>query len=373
MDEATFNITAEQFTGNMPGWGDDVEGVGDATRTNALYSENRATAAQSSADAAVVTLGQVNAAAAGAFAAANYKGDWSTLTGSLNPPATVTHQGRLWYLKQALANVTTQPPALGSAYWGEVSRNDFIVMPAPAGSTSAADRCLYRMSSGTSVLVLPAAPWHGMVVAAVNVSGTLTPTIQRNGKTICGDAEDYVMNVLGWQIVLQYDSGSGDWLTVSGVTAFTPYATSQPFNQANNWNAKQAFLAGVSPSGAVSMNVASLAANTYVDLPVLTAVPHEGGAVMLFVSIRDGNAAYHRLNGVIVTQLNFWKASGTSVANAVPLVNHDGSDSVVLSVRQKTTSNNGGQATLQIAVSAAISPRSGATDLTVSAKFFLMT
>lgn len=244
MDESTYNVTAEAFTNNMPPWGADVKAVADSAKTNAEYSLDRATAAQGSADAAVVTLGQVNTAATGAFAAANYKGDWSTLTGALNPPATVTHNGRLWYLKQALANVTTQPPALGSAYWSEVSRNDFTIMAAPAGSTNAADRCMYRMSSGSSVLVLPASPWHGMVVAAVNVSGTLTPVIQRNGRTICGDATDYLMNVLGWQIVLQYDQPSGDWVRVSGVTAYT--AAQPAIASANTWTAPQDFGAGIS-------------------------------------------------------------------------------------------------------------------------------
>ena len=246
MDEATFNVTAEAFTSNMPPWGGDVKAVGDSAKTNADFSFQMAVDASEYAGAAADRLVEVQAAANGAFAAANYKGEWSTLTGALNVPATVTHLGRLWYLKVNLANVTSQPPALGSTYWGEVSRNDFAIYGSPAGTTNAVDRGMYRMSSGSSVLQLPSNPFHGMVVAAVNVSGTLTPYIQRNGKTICGDAEDYTMNQLGWQIVLQYDSTSGDWLRVSGFTAFTPYSTTQPFGQVNVWTAAQNFGAGAS-------------------------------------------------------------------------------------------------------------------------------
>lgn len=247
MDEATFNVTAENFTTQMAPWGGDVKAVAESAKTNAEYSNQRANDSNTSAETAAARLVDVQTAANGAFAAANYKGEWSTLTGALNVPATVTHLGRLWYLKLNLANVTTQAPALGSTYWGEVSRNDFTVYACPAGTTIAADRGMYRMSSGSSVLQLPANPFHGMVVAAVNVSGTLTPYIQRNGKTICGDAEDYVMNVLNWQIALQFDSASNDWVRISGVTAYT--AAQPAIASANTWTAPQNFTGGLNMSG----------------------------------------------------------------------------------------------------------------------------
>jgi len=247
MDEATFNVTAENFTTQMAPWGGDVKAVAESAKTNAEYSNQRANDSNTSAETAAARLVDVQTAANGAFAAANYKGEWSTLTGTLNVPATVTHLGRLWYLKLNLANVTTQAPALGSTYWGEVSRNDFTVLPCPAGTTNAADRGLYRMTAATSVLLLPAAPWHGMVVAAANVSGTLTPVISRNGKTICGDAENFTMNVLGFQIVLQYDSLSGDWVAVSGLTAFT--AAQPAIGTSNTWTASQNFTGGLNMNG----------------------------------------------------------------------------------------------------------------------------
>lgn len=247
MDEATFNVTAENFTTQMAPWGGDVKAVADSAKTNAEYSNQRANDSNASAEAAAARLIDVQTAANGALAAANYKGEWSTLTGALAVPATVTHLGRLWYLKLNLANVTTQAPALGSTYWGEVSRNDFTILPCPAGTTNAADRGLYRMTSSTSVLLLPAAPWHGMVVAAANVSGTLTPVISRNGKTICGDAENFTMNVLGFQIVLQHDSISGDWMRVSGLTAFT--AAQPAIGTSNIWTASQNFTGGLNMNG----------------------------------------------------------------------------------------------------------------------------
>ncbi|ARU04760.1 hypothetical protein CCO03_08780 [Comamonas serinivorans] len=216
-----FSGKAETAGSKLNPWGEQLNDLGDYVNARADDAETSATQADEHAQAAAERLADVQTAAAGAFAAAAYKGEWSTLVGPLAVPATVTHQGRLWYLKQALADVSTQPPALGSTYWGEVARNEYTILPAPAGNTAAADRVLYRMTTGTSVLVLPASPWHGMTVAAVNTSGTLTPTINRNGKTICGDAENYIMNQLGWQIALQYDAPSGDWVWVGGVTAYT--------------------------------------------------------------------------------------------------------------------------------------------------------
>lgn len=263
MDPVEFNQRSEAVTLQMPGWSEDLQALGNVGHLNAISSMEFAADSQGFAQAAADRLGDVQTAANGAFAAANYKGEWSTLSGALNVPATVTHLGRLWYLKLNLANVTSQAPALGSTYWGEVSRNDFTVLACPAGSTNAADRGMYRMTAATSVLVLPASPFHGMVVAAVNVSGTLAPVIQRNGKTICGDAEDYLMNQLGWQIVLQYDSTSGDWLRVSGFTAFTPFSTNQPFNQANNWTGAQNFAGGLTLNGSPIIETGTNANGTF--------------------------------------------------------------------------------------------------------------
>lgn len=262
MDEATYNVTAENFTGNMPPWGSDVKAVADSAKTNAEYSNQRAGDANTAAETAAARLADVQTAANGAFAAANYKGEWSTLTGALNVPATVTHLGRLWYLKLNLANVASQTPTLGSAYWGEVSRNDFTVLPCPAGSTNAVDRGLYVMSSASSVLVLPANPADGVVVAAVNTSGTLTPSINRNGKTILGDAENFTMNVLNFQIVLQYFAAQNNWVQVMGVTAYT--AAQPAINSSNTFTAPQNFTGGLNMNGIPIIERGSNADGEYV-------------------------------------------------------------------------------------------------------------
>lgn len=244
MDESTFNSASESFTSNIPPWGGDLKAVADSAKTNAEHSHAKAGESAASAQTAADRLADVNSAASGAFAAANYKGEWSGLAGALNLPATVTHQGRLWYLKSNLANVATQPPALGSAYWGEVSRNDFQIIGAGAGNTNAVDRGFYRMTAGSATVVLPRNPFHGMQIGAVNLSGLLTAQIDCNFNKIMGRLQNLYMDQLGVPVSLQFDAGSGDWLIVNGITTFTPYSTQQPFNSANAWSAAQTFGGG---------------------------------------------------------------------------------------------------------------------------------
>ena len=49
-------------------------------------------------------------------AAANYKGQWSSLSGALNTPASVWHNGAYWGLLSNLANVATAQPGVSSAW-----------------------------------------------------------------------------------------------------------------------------------------------------------------------------------------------------------------------------------------------------------------
>ena len=72
------------------------------------------------ANAATVAsnVATTNANATAAAANANFKGNYSTLTGALNVPSSVAYNGTTWQLLQNLANVTTQVPSiLTAAYW----------------------------------------------------------------------------------------------------------------------------------------------------------------------------------------------------------------------------------------------------------------
>lgn len=72
-----------------------VELIGNQSLTNAIAAQ----------EAAVL-----------AYLNANYKGDWSSLTGALNVPSIVSHAGQRWNLLSNLADVTTSTPGVGAEW-----------------------------------------------------------------------------------------------------------------------------------------------------------------------------------------------------------------------------------------------------------------
>ena len=77
------------------------------TETNTLATEVNQLAddAESSANASA-------ASESVATASANFKGEWSSLTGALNIPASVAHNGSFWVLLNNLADVTLSEPSV---------------------------------------------------------------------------------------------------------------------------------------------------------------------------------------------------------------------------------------------------------------------
>lgn len=90
---------------------------------------NEVNALASQVDADATTAAEGAEAAAAAVAAANYKGEWSTLTGALNIPASVSHNSAVWVLTENLANVTTDEPGVNSP-----SKWLLVTLPEQAGN-----------------------------------------------------------------------------------------------------------------------------------------------------------------------------------------------------------------------------------------------
>lgn len=81
-----------------------------------VANTNNATEALNAAATAITSANAAQAAFASTAAAANFKDFWSSLTGPLSKPASVKHNGKFWYLRQDLADVTLYEPA-ENAYW----------------------------------------------------------------------------------------------------------------------------------------------------------------------------------------------------------------------------------------------------------------
>lgn len=103
--ESDFTTKANAFLGALPTF---------QTQLNTFGDEANAQADQVDADKDT-TL----AARDAALAATNYKGDWSTLAGSLNTPASTQHEGYFWALNANVANVANEEPGV-SAAWDRV-------------------------------------------------------------------------------------------------------------------------------------------------------------------------------------------------------------------------------------------------------------
>lgn len=121
-----------------------------------------ATDAQTSASTAVTAAASATSARDTAFAAANFKGNWSDLAGPLNMPACVRHSGRFWVLLANLADVTAAVPGV-SANWAAL---DAGTVPSQllsvAGATvNAVVGVRYLLAANNIVLNAPTASIKG--------------------------------------------------------------------------------------------------------------------------------------------------------------------------------------------------------------------
>lgn len=127
------------------------------------------------------------------IAAANFKGLWSSLSGALNVPASVYHNGAYWALSSNLADVSAKTPGVDSE-WLPLAGNGGYV----DGSEDVfSGTYLVDTSSGALTVTLPSLAVPGTLITFVNVSGTWETnpvTVARNGKTILGLSENLIID-----------------------------------------------------------------------------------------------------------------------------------------------------------------------------------
>lgn len=125
----TFSAESDAFFAQMQPLADDQNALATWMESTANSAEGWANDAEASATASEVSR-------QAAAAVANYKGDWASLTGALNKPATVSNDGAFWALNNNLANVALSEPAPGNADWSFVSGTRWVTFTA-TGSLSA--------------------------------------------------------------------------------------------------------------------------------------------------------------------------------------------------------------------------------------------
>jgi len=162
-DRATFDSRAYPFQQALSG--------AYRTQMNALADNvnNNANEASLASTAAVTAAVSASTAASQAVAAANFKGEWPDMTGPLNKPACVKHNGRFWMLLNNLADVTTSQPGV-SADW--TALNVGQVSARISANTNAVAGVFYVATTAGITLTVPAGFTADDFVGGRNASGS---------------------------------------------------------------------------------------------------------------------------------------------------------------------------------------------------------
>jgi hypothetical protein len=124
--------------------------------------------------------------AASAIASANFKGAWSSLTGALNIPASVSHSGSIWILLNNLADVTASEPGV-SADW-----QDLPIIPSQTGNSG---KYLTTDGSSTSWASLQGAGSADFVATgAISTGDTVGLRSDGTVEVITGSSQNAVYN-----------------------------------------------------------------------------------------------------------------------------------------------------------------------------------
>ncbi|MBS1143360.1 MAG: hypothetical protein H6R14_766 [Proteobacteria bacterium] len=112
-DKPNFSTKSDKVMADLVLWTEQANDL--AAEVNAREASAVSAAGTASSQAAEAT-----AARDIAMAAVNYKGLWSSLSGSLSIPASVKHGSSIWMLTESVANVATEQPGV-STKWENVT------------------------------------------------------------------------------------------------------------------------------------------------------------------------------------------------------------------------------------------------------------
>ena len=204
-DPINFAARADLFLAALPTF---------ATETNLVASEVNANASTASSQAgiAVSAANAATDAAAQALAAANFKGEWSTLTGALNKPACVKHNGRFWLLLNNLTNVTTSQPGV-SADWTSIDAGTTITQVITSNTTAVVG-VRYIIAASTLTLTLPTTGLLKGDYIGIRLAVNPSPTqiVDFGSVKLLGQTAGQVyMDVKGFMIDLNYENSTYGW------------------------------------------------------------------------------------------------------------------------------------------------------------------
>lgn len=193
----TYNASAYAFGTHMAvTFNGELLAVANNVLANATDAQASATAAAGSATASAASATQSAQARDATFNAANFKGDWATLTGALNLPASVRHNGRFWLLVANVADVAAAVPGV-SASWSplDAASLPLVHVTTTTHTATPGSHCSIENAAATTV-TLPASPLEGDVVWVTVSNGRTDNVLARNSTQIMGVAEDMTLDVV---------------------------------------------------------------------------------------------------------------------------------------------------------------------------------
>lgn len=193
----TYNSSAYAFGTHLSSvFNDELDAVAENVVHNAGEAAASAVASAASAVASADSAAAAATARDATFNAANFKGDWSTLTGALEIPASVRHNGRFWLLVANVADVTLEVPSV-SASWTPLDSASLPLVHVTTTTHTATpgSHCSIENAAATTV-TLPASPLEGDIVWVTVSNGRTDNVLARNSTQIIGVAEDMTLDVV---------------------------------------------------------------------------------------------------------------------------------------------------------------------------------
>lgn len=183
--ETTFDAQFEAFLA----WQRNTLAPGVNAQSQAAF--DNASASQASATAAQASALASEASAVTSLASSNFRGDWATLTGALNKPASVAHAGRTWLLLSDLADVTAAVPG-ASASWRAYDVLLPVVSVTTATHTAISGYHYSLEFAGVVSLTMPPYTEGAMVVVTV-ANNRYDNVLLRNGGSFMDIVDDITL------------------------------------------------------------------------------------------------------------------------------------------------------------------------------------
>jgi len=218
-DPATFSTKADAFLGALPTF---------VTEANALKTNVNAKEVSAAVSAAAASSDADDAADAAdaAQASANYKGEWSALSGAATVPYCVSHDNMYWMLTTNIADITAKEPGVASEWISIGAGADLIT----AGLAHAIDgigvlgkeieniRLRVLMTGQVTITNANTGQPHWLMTTALTSNVTLPRNLPNANYTVLVEVEDADFKERVGEIKISAKAINGFTITVTGNT-----------------------------------------------------------------------------------------------------------------------------------------------------------